>query len=360
MTDIEVLLDEMIEKEATDLHITVGAPVQFRIAQKLVSSNSTIVTAELARGLIYSLLTPEQRDEFEHMRELDFSFGRDDRARFRGNVFLERGNIACAIRYLPSNILSFRELGLPDITEEVIKKSRGLVLVTGATGSGKSTTLASMLQRISEERACHIITIEDPIEYVFHHKRSIVHQREVGKDTESFGHALKYCLREDPDVIFVGEMRDIETMRFALTAAETGHLLLSTLHTNSAVSSIERIIDVFPSAQHRQIRTQLAATMEAIFSQALLPGTGGGLVLAVEVLTATPAVRAMIRDGREHEIYGSIQTGQKYGMQTFNMSLARLVKSGEVRRSVALSYTRNSEELKRMLEEKEVKNSPQR
>jgi twitching motility protein PilT len=226
------------------------------------------------------------------------------------------------------------------------------VLVTGATGSGKSTTLASMVHRISEERACHIITIEDPIEYVFQHRKSIVHQREVGKDTKSFSHALKYCLREDPDVILVGEMRDIETMRFALTAAETGHLLLSTLHTNSAVSSVERIIDVFPSTQQRQVRTQLATTLEAIFSQALLPEADGSLALAVEVLTATPAVRALIRDSREHEVYSAIQTGQKYGMQTFNMSLARLVKSGELERSVALAYASNPVELVRILDGK--------
>ncbi|PIP13083.1 MAG: type IV pili twitching motility protein PilT, partial [bacterium (Candidatus Stahlbacteria) CG23_combo_of_CG06-09_8_20_14_all_40_9] len=215
-----------------------------------------------------------------------------------------------------------------------------------------STSLASMVQRINEERACHIITIEDPIEYVFQHRKSIVHQREVGRDTNSFANALKYCLREDPDVILVGEMRDIETISFALTAAETGHLLLSTLHTNSTVGSIERIIDVFPSTQQRQIRTQLANTLEAIFAQALLPATGGGLVLATEILIATSAVRAMIRDGREHEIYSVIQTGQKYGMQTLNMSLAKLVKNGKVKRSIALSHTLKPEELTRILDGK--------
>lgn len=353
MRDIESLLNEIIEKRATDLHVTVGLPVQFRIDQRLVSSDSVSLTPELAKELIYSLLTPERIEKFEREHELDFSFGIDNGVRFRGNVFIEKGNIACAIRYLPSRIPTLQELGLPDITEDVIKKLKGLVLVTGATGSGKSTTLASMVQRINEERACHIITIEDPIEYVFHHRRSIVHQREVGKDTKSFANALKYCLRQDPDVIFLGEMRDIETVRFALTAAETGHLLLSTLHTNSAVSSIERIIDVFPSAQYGQVRTQFAATLEGIFAHSLLPGANGGLVLAVEVLIATPAVRAMIRDGREHEIYGVIQTGQKYGMQTFNMSLAKLVKDGKVSRSVALSYATNPDELVRILNGKQ-------
>lgn len=352
MIDMESLLNEIIKRKATDLHITVGVPVQFRIDQGLVCSDSTVITPKLARELVYSLLTPEQIERFEHEYELDFSFGRDNRARFRGNVFIEQGNIACAIRYLSSRIPTFQELGLPDISKGIVRKTKGLVLVTGATGSGKSTSLASMVQRINEEKACHIITIEDPIEYVFQHKRSIVHQREVGKDTKSFANALKYCLREDPDVILVGEMRDIETISFALTAAETGHLLLSTLHTNSTVSSVERIIDVFPSTQQRQVRTQLATNLEAIFAQALLPGANGGLVLATEVLIATSAVRAMIRDSREHEIYSVIQTGQKYGMQTLNMSLAKLVKSGRVKRSVALSHTLNPEELTRILDGK--------
>lgn len=352
MMEINSFLDEMIEKRATDLHITVGLPVQFRIDQRLVSSDSTSLTPELAKELIYSLLTPERIEKFEREHELDFSFGIDNKARFRGNVFIEKGNIACAIRYLSSRIPTFQELGLPDITEDITRKPMGLVLVTGATGSGKSTSLASMVQRINEERACHIITIEDPIEYVFQHRKSIVHQREVGRDTNSFANALKYCLREDPDVILVGEMRDIETISFALTAAETGHLLLSTLHTNSTVGSIERIIDVFPSTQQRQIRTQLANTLEAIFAQALLPATGGGLVLATEILIATSAVRAMIRDGREHEIYSVIQTGQKYGMQTLNMSLAKLVKNGKVKRSIALSHTLKPEELTRILDGK--------
>ncbi|MCD5383203.1 PilT/PilU family type 4a pilus ATPase [candidate division WOR-3 bacterium] len=352
MRDMESILDEMIERKATDLHITVGIPVQFRISKKLVSLDSTVITPELARELIYSLLSPEKKKKFEQEHELDFSLGRGSTARFRGNVFISKENIACAIRYLPAKIPSLHELGLPNITKDIIKKSKGLVLVTGATGSGKSTTLASMVQRINEDRACHIITIEDPIEYVFPHKRSIVHQREIGRDTKSFSHALKYCLREDPDVIFLGEMRDIETMRFALTAAETGHLLLSTLHTNSAAGSIERIIDVFPSTQHKQVRAQLALTLEGIFAHTLLPGAKGGIVLAVEVLIATPAVRAIIRDGREHEMYGVIQTGQKYGMQTFNMSLAKLVKSGKVNRSVALSYATNPDELLKILDGK--------
>ncbi len=349
MIDMESLLDEMIMKDATDLHITVGLPAQFRIAQRLVNSESVVLTPELVKELTYSLFTDEQRTRFEHQNEIDFSFGRDGEARFRGNAFIERGNVACAIRFLPSRIPSFVELGLPEMTKELTRKPKGLVLVTGATGSGKSTTLASMLQRINNERACHIMTIEDPLEYVFEHKRSMVHQREVGYDTKSFANALKYCLREDPDVIFVGEMRDIETVSFALTAAETGHLLLSTLHTNSAVSSIERIIDVFPSAQQRQVRTQLSTTLQAIFAQALLPGKNGGLVLAVEILIATPAVRTMIREGREHEIYGLIQAGQKHNMQTFNMSLAKLVKDDRVGRSVALNYTTDRRELETML-----------
>lgn len=354
MISVDYLLDEMVQKDATDLHITVGLPAQLRIDQRLVSSQSTSITPDLARELVYSLFTADQIARFEHQHELDFSFGRDGGARFRGNAYIERGNVACAIRFLPSRIPTLAELGLPNIVEELTIKPKGLILVTGATGSGKSTTLASMVQRINEERACHVITIEDPIEYVFEHKKSVIHQREVGSDTRSFANALKYCLREDPDVIFVGEMRDIETISFALTAAETGHLLLSTLHTNSTVGSIERIIDVFPSAQQRQIRTQVAATLIAILAQALLPGANGGLVLAVEVLIATPALRTLVREGREHEIYGLLQTGQKHGMQTFNMSLAKLVKNGRVRRSTALNYTNDQRELIDMLDGNQI------
>jgi twitching motility protein PilT len=300
---------------------------------------------------IYALLTAEQKKRLESHEEVDFAFSVEKLSRFRGNAFWERGSVACALRRIPFEIPTIRDLGLPTIVDNLIAKTRGLVLVTGPTGSGKSTTLSAMIDKVNTERACHIITIEDPIEYLHSHKKSLIQQREVGSDTQSFAHALKYALRQDPDVILVGEMRDLDTASLTLTAAETGHIVLSTLHTDSATESINRIIDVFPGGQQRQIRSQLALTLEAVLVQRLLPkATGRGLCLALEIMIATPAMRALIRDDRVHEMYGAMQASQKYGMQTMNMSLLSLVRRGTLSWRVAALTSPNPDELQRMKE----------
>jgi len=348
---IHDLLKETVERGATDLHITPGLPPEFRIDQLLVSSSNEVLSPENCKELIYSLLTIDQRKRLEQDLEVDFAFSVEGLSRFRGNAFFERGNVVCALRRIPFEIPPLRELGLPSVVDSMIQKTRGLILVTGPTGSGKTTTLAAMIDKINTEHACHIITVEDPIEYVHEHKRAVVQQREVGQDTHSFARALKYVLREDPDVILVGEMRDLETIQAALTAAETGHIVLATLHTDSATESINRVIDVFPAHQQRQVRAQLSLTLEGVLVQRLLPrASGKGLALALEVMVATPAIRALIRDSRVHEIYGVIQASQKFGMLTMNMSLISLVKRGIVSWSIALTISPNPEELKRMKE----------
>lgn len=351
MMSIHDLLKETVERGATDLHITPGLPPEFRIDQLLTSSSNEVLSPENCKELIYSLLTIDQRKRLEQDLEVDFAFSVEGLSRFRGNAFFERGNVVCALRRIPFEIPPLRELGLPSVVDSMIQKTRGLILVTGPTGSGKTTTLAAMIDKINTEHACHIITIEDPIEYVHEHKRAVVQQREVGQDTHSFARALKYVLREDPDVILVGEMRDLETIQAALTAAETGHIVLATLHTDSATESINRVIDVFPAHQQRQVRAQLSLTLEGVLVQRLLPrASGKGLALALEVMVATPAIRALIRDSRVHEIYGVIQASQKFGMLTMNMSLISLVKRGIVSWSIALTISPNPEELKRMKE----------
>ncbi|MDI6840924.1 MAG: type IV pilus twitching motility protein PilT [bacterium] len=354
MISIHDLLKETVERDATDLHLTPGLPPEFRINQCLVSSGYEVLSPETCKELTYSLLTTEQKKKLEKDYEVDFAFSLEKISRFRGNTFFERGSVTCALRRIPIEIPTLRELGLPSSIDSMLQKMRGLILVTGPTGSGKSTTLAAMVDKINTERACHIITIEDPIEYVHNHKRAIVQQREVGQDTHSFARALKYVLRQDPDVILVGEMRDLETIGSALTAAETGHLVLSTLHTDSATESVNRIIDVFPPHQQRQVRTQLSLTLEGVIVQRLLPrASGRGLVLALEIMVVTPAIRALIRDNRVHELYGVIQTSQKYGMQTMNMSLISLVRKGVLSWSNALLASPEPEELKRMKEKGE-------
>ena len=351
MMSIQKLLKETVERGATDLHLTQGLPPEFRIDQCLVPSRYEVLTPEVCKELAYSLLTKEQKEKLERDYEVDFAFSVEGVSRFRGNIFLERGNIACALRRIPFEIPSLRGLGLPTVVDSILQKTRGLILVTGPTGSGKSTTLAAMVDKINTERACHIITVEDPIEYVHAHKRALVQQREIGPDTHSFANALKYILRQDPDVILVGEMRDLETIGSVLTAAETGHIVLSTLHTDSATESINRIIDIFPPHQQRQVRTQLSLTLEGVIVQRLLQrASGKGLVLALEIMIVTPAIRALIRDNRVHEIYGTIQTSQKYGMQTMNMSLMSIVNRGVLGWSTALLASPNPEELKRMKE----------
>jgi twitching motility protein PilT len=349
------LLEEMVRKKASDLHLTAGLPAQFRIDGLIVSSDSDPLTPELTKSLTYSILNEEQRKRFEIERELDLSFGVRGLSRFRANAFLQRGVVSIAVRQIPYEILSLKELGLPDVVDRLANKSKGLILVTGPTGCGKSTTLASVVDKINTERRSHIITIEDPIEYVHHHKRCIVNQREVQADTHSFANALKYVLRQDPDVILVGEMRDLETIQAALTIAETGHLTLATLHTNSTYEAINRIVDVFPEHQQGQIVAQLAFVLEGVVTQQLMPRIGGrGRVLACEVLICTPAVKALIREKKVHQIYSHMQAGQKFGMQTMNQALYRLYVTREISLEEAMGRSPDIAELEQMLSRKGV------
>jgi twitching motility protein PilT len=346
------LLEEMVQRNSTDLHLTTGAPPMYRIDGDLVPTNYEIMTPELIQNLIYSVLNDQQKKKFEMEWELDFSFGIAGLSRFRGNCFQQRGSAAAAIRTIPFEIRGFKELGIPLIVQELAGRPKGMILCTGPTGSGKSTTLAAVIDKVDSERRCHIVTVEDPIEYLFRHKKAIINQRQVGSDTKSFGNALKYVLREDPDVVMVGEMRDPETIGTTLTIAETGHLTLATLHTNSAAESIHRIIDVFPPHQQGQVRSQLAFVVEGVITQQLLPKIGGGRVLAAEVMIATPAIRALIRDGKEHQIYSTIQAGSKYGMQTMNQSLFELYSKRTITLETAFDYTPNIEEFEHMVEQK--------
>jgi len=345
------LLEELVNKEGSDLHLTVGQPPKIRVDGIL--RNSEGYTDELApkdtTEMGYSLLTEKQKRTFETEDELDFSFGIARLSRFRANMFRQRGAIAIAIRQIPFEIRSFERLGLPPIVSTFADRTNGLVLVTGATGSGKSSTLAALIDKINRERQVHILTIEDPIEFIHSHQSSMVNQREVGSDTQSFGNALKYALRQDPDVVLIGEMRDAETIAAAVTMAETGHLVFATLHSNSAAETVNRIVDVFPSDQQPQIRTQLASVLEGVVTQQLLPKRGGGRVLASEVLVVTNAIRAMIRDGKSHQIYSSMQAGGSHGMQTMNQALVQLHVGGAVSREEVLQATEDSVELERMI-----------
>jgi len=346
------LLEEMVQRNSTDLHLTTGAPPMYRIDGDLVPTNYEIMTPELIQNLIYSVLNDQQKKKFEMEWELDFSFGIAGLSRFRGNCFQQRGSAAAAIRTIPFEIRGFKELGIPLIVQELASRPKGMILCTGPTGSGKSTTLAAVIDKVDSERRCHIVTVEDPIEYLFRHKKAIINQRQVGSDTKSFANALKYVLREDPDVVMVGEMRDPETIGTTLTIAETGHLTLATLHTNSAAESIHRIIDVFPPHQQGQVRSQLAFVVEGVITQQLLPKIGGGRVLAAEVMIATPAIRALIRDEKEHQIYSTIQAGSKYGMLTMNQSLYELYAKRTITLETAFDYTPNVEEFEHMVEQK--------
>ena len=347
--DLNELLEDMIVRDASDLHLAVDSPPLFRIDGRLVSVDRYLLTQEDTQKLAYSMITEKQRQTFEERKELDFSFGLKDQARFRVNVYVERGSIAVALRRLPVEIPSFARLGLPPIVSDMAGKPRGLVLVTGPTGSGKSTTLAAMIDKINRERSDHIITIEDPIEYVHQHRKCLVNQREVTLDTESFRGALKYILRQDPDVVLVGEMRDLETVEAALTIAETGHLVLATLHTNSCAQTINRIIDVFPAHQQVQVRVQLSLSLEGVLSQTLLPKIGGGRVLAMEVMVCTPAIRALIRDDKVHQIYSLMQVGGRYGMKTLNQSLFELITKEAISSYEAIMRSPDPKELDDML-----------
>src|SRR5690349_12550274 len=330
--NLRVLLEEMIERGASDLHITAGERPKLRVDGDITNANiDMVLQPKDCMQLAYSVLTENQKKKFEMEDELDFSFGIQNLARFRGNCFKQRGCISMVIRQIPFNIKTFAELSLPQVIADLSDKPRGLILVTGPTGSGKSTTLAAMIDRINKSMKGHIITIEDPIEFIHRHQACIVNQREVGADTKSFGHALKYALRQDPDVVLVGEMRDLETIHAGITIAETGHLAFATLHTNSAAEAINRIIDVFPSHQQSQVRAQLAFCLEGIITQTLLPkAKGKGRAMAAEILVCTPAIRALIRDDKIHQIYSMMQSGKKYGMQTMNDALYLLYSSREV------------------------------
>jgi twitching motility protein PilT len=361
--NLRTLLEEMIEKDASDLHITAGECPKLRIDGDIISASfAEPMTPKETLQIAYSVLTENQKKRFETEDELDFSFGIQNLARFRGNCFKQRGCVGMVIRMIPFQVKTFEELGLPPVVAKMADRPRGMVLITGPTGSGKSTTLAAMIDKINKERQGHIITVEDPIEFIHRHQSCLVNQREVGTDTKSFANALKYALREDPDVILVGEMRDLETISAALTIAETGHLALATLHTNSAAESINRIIDVFPSNQQSQVRAQLAFVLEGVVTQVLLPrAKGRGRAMATEIMVATPAIRSLIRDDKVHQIFSAMQSGKKHGMQTMNDSLYNLYVQREIVMEEALRASPEPNALMRMagqtpIEEQDLKN----
>src|SRR5437764_12119035 len=349
--NLRVLLEEMIERGASDLHITAGERPKVRVDGDIINSNIDIVLQPKdCMQIAYSVLTENQKRRFEVDDELDFPFGIQNLARFRGNCFKQRGCVSMVIRQIPFQIRTFEELQLPKVIADLSDRPRGLILVTGPTGSGKSTTLAAMLDRVNRQMKGHIITIEDPIEFIHRHQGCIVNQREVGTDTKSFQAALKYALRQDPDVVLIGEMRDLETIQAGLTIAETGHLAFATLHTNSAAEAINRIIDVFPSEQQSQVRAQLAFCLEGVVTQTLLPRLSGrGRAMAAEILVATPAIRAQIREDKIHQIYSMMQSGKKYGMCTMNDSLYQLYMSKAVSLDDCLHHTHDQSELMRMI-----------
>ena len=345
------LLQDAVQRKASDLHITVGVPPVFRLDGGLVPSGHSKLLPPDTDRLLAEITTPEQRERFYQSGELDTSYALPGVSRFRVNAFRQRGATAMVLRVVAENVPTFEQLGLPDVLKSLARKSRGLVLVTGPTGSGKSTTLAAMINLINMERECHIITLEDPIEYLHRHNRCIVNQREVNSDTKSFANGLRAALREDPDVILVGEMRDMETISIAVTAAETGHLVFATLHTSDAAQTIDRIIDVFPPHQQQQIRIQLSLTLQGIVAQQLLPRTDGkGRVAAMEILVATPAIRNLIREGKSHQIISAIQTGAKVGMQAMDMSLRELSRKGVVTYEEALMRASDPETFMRLMQ----------
>jgi twitching motility protein PilT len=349
--NLRALLEEMVSRNASDLHIVAGERPKLRVDGDITNASSDMeLTPKDTLQLAYSVLTEQQKKRFELEDELDFSFGIQNLARFRGNVFKQRGCVSMVVRQIPFAIKTFDQLGLPGSIAKMAEKPRGLVLVTGPTGSGKSTTLAAMIDKINRERKGHIITVEDPIEFIHKHQSCIINQREIGSDTKSFANALKYALREDPDIILVGEMRDLETIAATLTIAETGHLAFATLHTNSAAEAINRIIDVFPSHQQSQVRAQLAFVLEGIVTQTLLPkASGRGRVMAAEILVVTPAIRALIRDDKVHQIYSSMQAGKKFGMQTLNDALYQLYMAREVTADECLRVSGDPTEFQRMI-----------
>lgn len=352
MVTIEELVQQLVERGGSDLHISAGAPPMIRISGNLVSTEQEVLNPESTQRLVYSILGSEQILRFEKDQELDMSFGIAGLGRFRTNVFYQRGSIGAVLRVIPFEIKNMQELGLPEeVCEDLCNRPKGLILVTGATGSGKSTTLAAMLDYINRTRNGHMVTIEDPIEFVHTNKCCLINQREIGNDTKGFGSSLRTVLRQDPDIIMVGEMRDQETIGAALTIAETGHLTFATLHTNDVVQTINRIVDVFPAHQQQQIRTQLSFSLQAVFCQQLVPRADGrGRVLAAEVMIANSAVRALIRDDKTHQIASIIQTGGKYGMKTMNQGLFDLYRQHLITFDEALSRSTDPDDLKRIFQ----------
>jgi twitching motility protein PilT len=346
---IELLLEEVVKKDASDLHLQVGMPPMLRVDGALTPHGQTPLDEKSVEELVFGLLDDDQKQVLLRDKEFDFSFAFGDLGRFRVNAFHERGNLAAALRLIPNIIRTIEDLGLPQIVSKFTEYPRGLVLVTGPTGSGKSTTLAAMVDKINSERASHIITVEDPIEYTHKSKRSLVVQREVHYDTFSFSAALRSALREDPDIVLIGEMRDLETIAAAITIAETGHLVFATLHTNSASQSVDRMIDVFPPHQQPQVRAQLGNMLQAIVSQRLIPALGGGRIAAAEILVATPAVRNIIREGKGYQLEAVIQTGAEYGMQSMDRTLVNLIHTGVISYDEARNYAVDLDELDRLM-----------
>jgi len=350
MVSMHDLLKRMADMHASDLHLTAGSPPLFRVDGSLTPNDAERLSPDETLKLAYSIMNEAQRKSFEQNKEVDFSFGVQNLSRYRANVFLQRGCCSCAIRSIPFSITPLEELGLPSVVTKLTERPNGLVLVTGPTGSGKSTTLAAMVDKVNCEREGHILTIEDPIEFVHKHNKCVVNQREVHQDTTSFTSALRVALRQDPDVVLIGEMRDLETIQAALTIAETGHLTLATLHTNSAAQTINRIIDVFPAEQKETVRAQLSMVLEGIISQSLLPRIGGGRVMACEILVASMAIRALIRDDKIHQIQGMIEIGQKFGMQTMNSELFRLFKQHLISKKDALTRSPDPDQMAKMVD----------
>ena len=347
--DMNVLLEMLTAKQASDLHISANAPPKIRIDERLVNATNDILYPEDTKNLAYSMLSKEQIAIFERNKELDLSFEIAKRGRFRVNVFLQRGSVGIAVRLVPFEIMTFDQCGLPiDVVTSFCRKPKGLVLVTGATGMGKSTSLASMIDFINRERDCHIVTVEDPIEFGHSNKKAVIDQREVHYDTLSFGSALKHVLRQDPDVILIGEMRDLETIESALIIAETGHLVFATLHTSDSVQTINRVIDVFPSHQQAQIRTQLSFVLLGVLAQQLIPKKGSGRVLTTEVLVVNPAIRSLIRESKIHQIYSNMQTGSREGMRTMNQSLYEVHKKGMISYEECFARSTDTEDLARL------------